>query len=718
MRHRLGVGLASGVLLTLNLSAATFTVTNTNDSGAGSFRQAIIDADNNAGADTIAFNIPGSDSGCDGNGVCTIAPLNPLVNVTDPVTIDGYTQPGASVNTLAQGTNAVLKIVLSAVNLSNQLCFTVTGPATLRGLVFRKDWHPAIDVLGGTDTHITGCFFGVAPDGHTADPTAVSVVDVVGSGTVVGGPNPADRNLFAAATIDHIECEGQPGLLVRNNLFGTDAAGTSAIGPGVAVAGASPSVTILDNVMAAAEFSLIDGAGFGTVIQGNKLGTDATGTLPLGTGPGAITVMNDDVTIGGIGAGQGNIIAYSTGNGIFVNVVDGATIRGNSIHDNANLGIDVGNDGATPNDLAEADGIQNFPVLKSVTTGNPTHVQGLLHSTPSTVFDLDFYSNAACSNFPREFLEGETYLGSSQVTTDGTGVGSFDVSLPVATAPGARISVTATTPGGRTSEFSQRLPFSVTPDAGPAAAGNGMTIAGTDFEAGATVTVGGQPATDVSVNGFNQITGGTPALTPGSVNDLVVTNTNGTSGTLVKGWVSNFLDVESGNQFYLYVTGLVSNAITVGIGGGLYGVDNPTLRQQMAVFLLKAKHGLCYTPPPCAGTFSDVPCPSTFAAWIEAMAAEGITGGCGGGKFCPQNPVRRDQMAVFLLKGKHGSGYAPPACAGVFGDVPCPSTFADWIEQLAAEGITGGCGGGNYCPGSNNTRGQMAVFIVKTFSPQ
>jgi len=113
-----------------------------------------------------------------------------------------------------------------------------------------------------------------------------------------------------------------------------------------------------------------------------------------------------------------------------------------------------------------------------------------------------------------------------------------------------------------------------------------------------------------------------------------------------------------------------------------------------------------------------VPCSSNFAPWIEQMAAEGITGGCGGTNFCPTAPVRRDQMAVFLLKAEHGSSYAPPLCAGVFTDVACPSTFANWIEQLAAEQITGGCGGTNYCPLSNNTRGQMAVFMTKTFHLQ
>jgi hypothetical protein len=100
------------------------------------------------------------------------------------------------------------------------------------------------------------------------------------------------------------------------------------------------------------------------------------------------------------------------------------------------------------------------------------------------------------------------------------------------------------------------------------------------------------------------------------------------------------------------------------------------------------------------------------------MAAEGITGGCGTGIFCPQNPVRRDQMAVFLLKAKHGSSYIPPMCTGIFTDVPCPSTFASWIEQLYHENVTGGCGANIYCPSLPNTRGQMAVFIIKTFNLQ
>jgi hypothetical protein len=72
-------------------------------------------------------------------------------------------------------------------------------------------------------------------------------------------------------------------------------------------------------------------------------------------------------------------------------------------------------------------------------------------------------------------------------------------------------------------------------------------------------------------------------------------------------------------------------------------------------------------------------------------------------------------MSAFLLKAEHGSTYVPPACIGIFGDVSCPSLFADWIEQLFHENVTGGCGNGNYCPANPNTRGQMAVFLVKAF---
>ena len=116
-----------------------------------------------------------------------------------------------------------------------------------------------------------------------------------------------------------------------------------------------------------------------------------------------------------------------------------------------------------------------------------------------------------------------------------------------------------------------------------------------------------------------------------------------------------------------------------------------------------------------APTFADTPSTHWAFDFVEALAYSGITSGCGGGNYCPTNPVTRAQMAVFLLRGKYGSNYTPPPATGVFADVPLGSFAVDWIEQLAAENITSGCGGGNYCPDAAVTRDQMAVFIVRTF---
>lgn len=278
------------------------------------------------------------------------------------------------------------------------------------------------------------------------------------------------------------------------------------------------------------------------------------------------------------------------------------------------------------------------------------------------------------------------------------------------------VSAIATDPGGNTSEFSQSILLEAAPRSGPAAGGGSVTLSGQLIEADAAVSVGGAAPSNVVVTPPYTITASMPAFGPGTVQDVVVTNPGGLAGTLRNGYVADFLDVPPTNIFHDDIVKLVASQVTVGVGGGIYGVDDPVKRQSMAVFVLKAEHGICYTPPPCTapGTFADVPCPSPFADWIYAMAAEGITGGCGGGNFCPLNTVRRDQMAPFLLKAVHGPGYQPPGCVGAFADVACPSLFADWIEQLKAENVTSGCGNGTvYCPANPNTRGQMATFLNK-----
>ena len=106
------------------------------------------------------------------------------------------------------------------------------------------------------------------------------------------------------------------------------------------------------------------------------------------------------------------------------------------------------------------------------------------------------------------------------------------------------------------------------------------------------------------------------------------------------------------------------------------------------------------------------------AAWIKQLAAEGITGGCTATQYCPGSAVTRDQMAVFLLRAKYGSSYRPPAVGTTTGFADVPTTYwaAAWIKQLAAEGITGGCAAGLYCPATPVSRDQMAVFLTRTFN--
>ncbi len=181
-----------------------------------------------------------------------------------------------------------------------------------------------------------------------------------------------------------------------------------------------------------------------------------------------------------------------------------------------------------------------------------------------------------------------------------------------------------------------------------------------------------------------------------------------------------FADVSATHWTLPYIESLYASGITGGCGNNpiIYCPDATVTRAQMAIFLLRGIHGSGYMPPAATGTmFTDVPASLSAAAWIEQLANEGITSGCGGGNYCPNSSVTRGQMAIFLLRAKYTSMYTPPAATGTaFTDVPLGS-FADaWIEQLVTEGITAGCGGGNYCPGNPVTRAQMAVFLVRTFN--
>jgi hypothetical protein len=222
----------------------------------------------------------------------------------------------------------------------------------------------------------------------------------------------------------------------------------------------------------------------------------------------------------------------------------------------------------------------------------------------------------------------------------------------------------------------------------------------------------------VTVTSATQVGATTPARTGGTLNTVVVVNPGLTNGTLANAFFANFLDVPGAHSYHSFVEKLVRNSVTSGCGSGNYCPGSSVTRGQMAVFLLRSMYGAAYDPPnPSQQTFGDVPLNHQYAEWIYDLAARGITSGCGGGNYCPDGPVTREQMAVFLLKTLLGEGYVPPTPSQqTFADVPLNHLFAEWIYDLAARGVTSGCGGGNYCPGAINTRGEMAVFLVRTFS--
>jgi glucose/arabinose dehydrogenase len=216
----------------------------------------------------------------------------------------------------------------------------------------------------------------------------------------------------------------------------------------------------------------------------------------------------------------------------------------------------------------------------------------------------------------------------------------------------------------------------------------------------ATITAGDIAAAGiVSIDVFNPLPGG------------------GTSGAQSFYVNTNFLDVPINYFAAAYIDAIFNAGITVGCDVRLFCPERTTSRAEMAVFLLKAKFGSSHVPPDPVQIFPDVPNDAFAAAWIDELGTLQITAGCGGGLYCPDAPVSRAEMAVFLLKTSQGSDYVPPPATGtVFADVHIGDFAADWIEDIANRGVTGGCDAvPNYCPTRSVTRAEMAVFLTKMF---
>ena len=311
---------------------ATFVVTSTSDSGAGSLRQAILNANASIGTQTIDFNIPGT-------GVHTISPVSALPAITNPVVIDGYTQPGATPNTLANGDNAALEIVLDGSTAGANAAFGLhitAGGSTVRGLVIDNFGSPftgdgiLIDTNGGNT--IAGNFIGIDPTGNFAAGNVNSGVNVGSANNTIGGTTPAARNVISGNNSEFpresvgdgilISVSGATGTVVQGNFIGTDAEGTLFVPnyrigveldsvSGETIGGTTSGAR---NVISGNNEAIGIESSSRVVVQGNYIGTDVTGSVLLGNNRGVVIELNSsNNTVGGTAPGAGNVIA---GNGV------------------------------------------------------------------------------------------------------------------------------------------------------------------------------------------------------------------------------------------------------------------------------------------------------------------------------------------------------------------------------------------------------------------
>lgn len=495
------IALAAGMLLfgsPQQASAATFTVVNTNDSGAGSLRQAITDATSaGAGDHVIHFNIPGS-------GPHIITPATPLpsignTDVTQPqsITIDGCSQPGSQCgsfpldlrihidgsNTGATTSDAALKIVKTTNGTTIRgLSITNSPSAAIRGMRSGYDGaftHP-------DDLTIEYNYIGLMPDGTTASNGAgIFFYNTAGASgmnrnqvfnNVISGNTGVALTTYASSmfSVPVLPVD----IVIENNFIGLDPTGTEARpnGNGIAVAITSDALVKGNRVENNTGFGIeVRSRNPNLLIEDNIIRNN--GGIGLNFGPGAIaavafigpvsvygnTVTNNgsdgiattnasDITIGGIAAGEANNIANNAGKGVAVgagptDTSTNVTIRGNSIYANGAVGIDLANDSVAP------------PIIIKVEHGSLI-VSGTYSGAANATYTLDFYISETGN-------QGQTWVGSGDVTTDGSGNASFSFTFNVTVPEGWHVDATATDSLGNTSEFSDFLAMPAIPIAAP-----------------------------------------------------------------------------------------------------------------------------------------------------------------------------------------------------------------------------------------------------------
>ena len=444
------------------LAPKTYTVTTTADGGVGSLRQAILGSESNLpGPNMIVFNIPGT-------GVHSIAPLTPLPDMLVPVLIDGYTQPGASPNTLAAGNNAVLRIELVGSSGNGKLYGLQLsgGGSSVRGLAINRFITAGILLDSNGGDVVAGNFIGTNISGTQPLSNAVGI-DIAGvSANTIGGPAPADRNLLSGNSSYGLYIFATFTLtptnnLVQGNYIGTNAAGTAALGNGNGVginggisntigapgavsttvatianpSGVNHPVTDTANLVSGNEFQ---GVGFyyganSNLVAGNFIGTDFTGNFPLPNGGNAIYIFDSSnmmiggwytPTLGGPCLTPCNIIGYSGGFAMDVERVsgpaDGNSFLGNFTRANVGGVIAFGGD-PVPHDnpgCSDAPEPNNWINSPTVTfSGNS--VKAYVLCKPNTRYLVQIYESGTGPN------DISSPWDQSLVESDGSGYADY-----------------------------------------------------------------------------------------------------------------------------------------------------------------------------------------------------------------------------------------------------------------------------------------------------
>ncbi|NJN16320.1 MAG: CSLREA domain-containing protein, partial [Oscillochloris sp.] len=453
-------------------SGPIFTVNSTLDPGDGTctsgectLREAIDAANTQPGPNTINFAIPGG-------GVQTIAPSSALPIISDPVVIDGYSQPGATANSLTVGTNAVLQIELdgSLIGGSADGLALRTSNSSIRGLAIGRFNGAGISV-SEADNIIAGNYIGTDADGtldrsNRGDGIFVANFSqpVGANNNRIGGPNPADRNLISAngnqpfggdrngITLDQVQ-----NTLIQGNYIGTDAGGTLALGnyaAGIGIFRGFSNRVIGNLISANAGDGIAIGDTFvnsGNIIQGNQIGTNRGGAPTLGNLRDGIQLATFNSLIGGSNPGEGNLIAGNGESGIRMLGGSGNRLSRNQIYTN----------GAAITLLNGANNSANAPTVTAAVPDAPasgqSNIQGwITGATPNSVLTLEFFSAPNCA------LGGgaaaRSFLASLNVSVGDDGNAPFQLNINSALAAGSFVTATGTDAAGNSSALALCAP--------------------------------------------------------------------------------------------------------------------------------------------------------------------------------------------------------------------------------------------------------------------